>query len=143
MQQFSLTVEPRDNMTYALAVQQRYTAIGAQGRGRLHQTSMISGLHLVSSWDLVLEMLRDSKIHPKVLHRERKTPVPLSEPSGVRLSLLFKTIAPLTRLDHIRAVQQALWAMSDEEIYYWFSKCSGARKQCALRALRILCGDVE
>ena len=67
----------------------------------------------------------------------------LSEESGVRLTVMFKALAALSNLDRIRVMQQAIWAMSDEEMYYWFSKCSGPNGRQGVRALRILCGGVN
>lgn len=141
MQQFVLKVQPRENMQYALTVQQRlYTLAGDRKKRITSDTATIDGLHLISSWDLILDILRDNKVKPAAIHRERKSPLPLSESTGVRLALLFKAIAPLSNVDYIRSLQQAIWAMSDEETYYWFSKCHGATGRRGLRALRILCG---
>lgn len=144
MQHFVLKVQPRENMQYALTVQQRpYTLVGERKKRMASDTATIDGLHLISSWDLILDILRDNKVKPAAIHRDRKSPLSLSESSGVRLLLLFKAIAPMSNLDHIRAVQQGIWAMSNEEAYYWFSKCHGANSRRALQALRILCGGAE
>lgn len=141
MQQFVLKVQPRENMQYALTVQQRpYTLAGDRKKRVASDAATIDGLHLISSWDLILDILRDNKVKPAAIHRDRKSPLSLSESSGVRLLLLFKAIAPMSNLDHIRAVQQGIWTMSDEEAYYWFSKCHGSNARRALQALRILCG---
>ncbi len=144
MQQFLLKVEKRENMQYALTVQQRPHAMRDERKKRIvGDSATIDGLRLVSSWDLILDILRDNKVKPSAIHRDRKSPLTLSEASGVRLLLLFKAIAPMSSLDHIRSVQQGVWAMSDEEAYYWFSKCHGLNARRALQALRILCGGAE
>jgi hypothetical protein len=100
----------------------------------------IDGLALSSAWDLILDTLRTNHYKPTVIQHNRKSLLGLNEESGVRLSLLFKALAPLTNLDHMRALQQAIWGMSDEEAYYWFSKCHGSNGHRGMRALRILCG---
>jgi len=144
MQQFTLKVETRENMQYALTVQQRPHALTDDRKRRIvGDAATIDGLRLVSSWDFVLDILRDNRVKPSAIHRDRKSPLALSEASGVRLLLLFKAIAPMSNLDHIRSVQRGVWAMSDEEAYYWFSKCHGFNARRALQALRILCGGAE
>jgi len=144
MQQFLLKVETRENMQYALTVQQRSHAVSGDYKKQIvGAAATIDGLRLVSSWDLVLDILRDNKVKPSAIHRDRKSPFVLSEASGVRLLLLFKAIAPMSSLDHIRSVQQGIWVMSDEEAYYWFSKCHGLNARRSLQALRLLCGGAE
>lgn len=92
--------------------------------------------------DRVLAALKDNGYRASELSRNRKAPFLLSEESGVRLGLLFLAAKPLRKLSRMEAISNAIWAMSPEEAYYWFSKCSdqstGRRAQ---RALRILLAD--
>ncbi len=66
-------------------------------------------------------------------------PFYLDEPTGLRLALILLAVKPLTRQDRIEAIGQGIQAMSAEEAYYWFSKCTAgpdaARAQKALRVL--------
>jgi len=103
----------------------------------------IDGLALLSAWDIILDVLRSNHHQPVALQHNKKKRLGLSEESGVRLSLLFKVIAPLSNLDHIRVLQQGIWAMSDEEAYYWFSKCHGPNGRRGVRALRVLFGGTN
>ncbi|RME83093.1 MAG: hypothetical protein D6775_09080, partial [Caldilineae bacterium] len=55
------------------------------------------------------------------------------------LALLILAVQPLRRVDRVDAIVGGVARMSDEEAYYWFSKCSlGPQAQRARRALRIL-----
>jgi hypothetical protein len=69
-------------------------------------------------------------------------PFYLDELSGLRLALILTAVKPLARHDRIEAIGQGVQAMSAEEAYYWFSKCSaGADAVRAQKALRILLAD--
>lgn len=141
---FQLAVEPLPNASYALTVFQRPSPASRNGR-TLPSVKMgsIDGLALSSAQDIVLDVLRLNHYKPTVLQHNKKTYLGLNEESGVRLSLLFRAIAPLSKLDHIRTLQQAIEAMSDEEAYYWFSKCYGPNGNRGVRALRMLFGGVN
>ena len=144
LHQFQLAVEPLPNASYALTVLQRPFPASRNGRALPSiKVGSIDGLALSSAWDMVLDVLRSNNYQPAVLQYDKKKRFGLSEESGVRLSLLFKVIAPLSNLDHIRVLQQAIWAMSDEEAYYWFSKCHGPNGRRGVHALRVLCGGVD
>ena len=68
-----------------------------------------------------------------------ETPFYLDEPSGLRLALILMAVKPLARHDRIEAIGQGIQAMSAEEAYYWFSKCTaGADAARAQKALRVL-----
>jgi hypothetical protein len=144
LHQFQLAVEPLPNASYALTVLQRPFPSSRNGRTLVSiKMGSIDGLALSSAWDIVLDVLRSNHHKPAAIQHDKKKCLGLSEESGVRLALLFKAIAPLSNLDHIRTLQQAVWSMSDEEAYYWFSKCHGPNGRRGLRALRILCGGVD
>jgi hypothetical protein len=55
------------------------------------------------------------------------------------LGLLLLAVKPLHKHQRIEEVAAGVRAMSDEEVYYWYSKCSdrraGRRGQHALRVL--------
>lgn len=69
-------------------------------------------------------------------------PFYLDELTGLRLALILMAVKPLTRHDRIEAIGQGVQAMSAEEAYYWFSKCSaGPDALRAQKALRVLLAD--
>jgi hypothetical protein len=71
-----------------------------------------------------------------------ETPFYLDEASGLRLALILTAVKPLTRQDRIAAIGQGVQAMSSEEAYYWFSKCSaGPDASRAQQALRVLLAE--
>jgi hypothetical protein len=142
--QFHLAIEPLPNASYALTVLQRPFPASRNGKALPSmKIGRIDGLALSSAWDMILEVLRSNHHPPAALQHDKKKRLGLNEESGVRLSLLFQVIAPLSDLDHIRVLQQAIWAMSDEEVYYWFSKCYGPNGWRGVHALRILCGGAN
>lgn len=65
-------------------------------------------------------------------------PIELAEPAGVRLGLILMATGPLKRLDRVYEVSAGINAMSTEETYYWYSKCSGQSRRRGLAALRTL-----
>jgi len=143
LHQFQLVSEPLPNASQSLTILQRPFPASQDGQELpLIKMGSIDGLALSSVWDMVLDVLRVNHYKPSVIQRRSKQQLGLSEESGVRLALLFKAIAPLSNLDHIRALQQAIWAMSDEEAYYWFAKSCGPHGRRGMRALRVLCGGV-
>jgi hypothetical protein len=130
LHQFYLAIEPLPNASYALTVLQRPFPAERYGRDLpLVNMGRIAGLALISTQDLVLDVLRANHYKPADLHYERSMQLGLNEEGGVRLSVLFRAISPLSSLDHIRVLQQAVWAMSPEETYYWFAKCHGTNGQ--------------
>jgi hypothetical protein len=68
-----------------------------------------------------------------------ETPFYLDELTGLRLALILMAVKPLTRHNRIEAIGLGVQAMSAEEAYYWFSKCSaGPGASQAQKALRVL-----
>jgi len=135
---FELHVEPRDERYYALALYQwPVKANGVPPEAR--RIVALTGVKLQAVADHVLEALRRSGYKATELSPRRRRPFRLDEETGLRLGLLFLTIAPLSRLDRIEAISRELRAMPSEEAYYWYSKCtdphSGSRAQQALRTL--------
>ena len=89
--------------------------------------------------DHLLAALRANGYKATDLAAPREAPFYLDEASGLRLALIFLAAKPLTRGDRIETVGQGVQAMSDEEAYYWFSKCSaGPHAGRAQHALRVL-----
>lgn len=116
----------------------------------LFQTNSAKGQRgkpLVSVWGTplqvvigkVIEALKQCGYRATDLHPRRGEPFVLDEQRGVRLGLLFLAVKPLKKVDRMEAISEAIWGMSEEEVYYWFSKCTakGSARR-ARRALRIL-----
>jgi len=100
------------------------------------------GLPLQAVIDYVLQLVKGCGYRATDLSPSRQAPLHLDEPAGVRLGLLLLAVKPLRKLSRIEAIASGVRAMSDEETYYWFSKCttsSTARR--AQRALRILLAE--
>lgn len=89
--------------------------------------------------DQVLDALRQNRYAATDLSAGRREPFVLSEESGVRLGLLFLAVRPITKMGRVEAISLGIRAMTSEELYYWFSKCTSgpaaARAQTALRIL--------
>ncbi len=87
----------------------------------------------------VLSALRANGYKPTALARTPKEPFYLDETTGLRLALTFLAVKPLTRFDRIERIEAGVRHMSDEEAYYWFSKCTGGSQAIwAQKALRTL-----
>lgn len=135
---FELHVEPRNAQSYALALYQ--WPVKANGVPPVAKRIVqLSGVNLQAVADHVLETLRRAGYKATDLSPRREKPFRLTEENGLRLGLLFLTIAPLSRLDRIEAISRELRAMPSEEAYYWYSKCTdpytSGRAQQALRVL--------
>ncbi len=89
----------------------------------------------------VLAALRESKLKPAQLSPIRKKPLKLSESAGVRLALVILGTAPLSRRARIAEVEEGVAAMSTEEAYYWYAKCTDREAPRSRRALRLLLSD--
>jgi hypothetical protein len=139
MQPYALIIQPQQQHEVVVTLVQQVSPATGSGRAMpLKELGKVTGLPLVSIHDDLLEALRANQLKPFALSKHRL--IELNEASGIRLALLFKTIAPFTTVDDIRAVQQGIAAMSDELSYYWFSQCYGAYGDRATRTLRILLG---
>ncbi len=85
--------------------------------------------------------MRRSGHQPSVLTFNRKAPIGLDEPDGVRLALILMATQPVAKHARVRALVAGINAMSTEETYYWYSKCIGTDATRARKALRILLSD--
>jgi hypothetical protein len=89
--------------------------------------------------DQVIETLRHNGYKPTDLNAARRQPFVLNEESGVRLGLIFLTTKPLTKISRVEAISHGIRLMTSEELYYWYSKCTGGPvAERSQRALRIL-----
>jgi hypothetical protein len=99
----------------------------------------LGGTALKSIADSVLESLRVNGYAATDLGVRRTEPFQLSEESGVRLALIFLAVRPVSKPARIEDISRGIRAMTAEELYYWFAKCTAAasaeRAQKALRTL--------
>ncbi|OQA44951.1 MAG: ASCH domain protein [Chloroflexi bacterium ADurb.Bin325] len=131
---------------YRLALYQRSVEPPAEQRGLYeaeppptHKTAELGGATLRAVADYVLDALRANGYKPTDLGPNRREPFSLAEESGVRLGLLFLAVRPITKVERIEVIGQGIRAMTSEEAYYWYSKCTGGpAAQRAQRALRVL-----
>ena len=135
---FEVIVEPRDENTYALTLYQwPFKANGVKPRAKKVVT--VSGVNLQAIADHVIDAIKKSGYKATDLSPRRRVPFRMTEETGVRLGLLFLTVAPLSRLDRIEIISRELRDMPSEEAYYWYSKCTtpdyAGRAQQALRVL--------
>jgi hypothetical protein len=106
------------------------------------RVAQVAGSILKAIADQVLEALRRSGYKATDLSAGRREPFLLSEESGVRLGLLFLAVKPITRMERVEAISHGLRAMTSEEAYYWYSKCTtGPTAERAQKALRVLLSD--
>jgi hypothetical protein len=89
----------------------------------------------------VLAALRESKLKPAQLSAGRRKPLRLLEPAGVRLALVILGSAPISRRGRVTEIEEGVAAMSTEEAYYWYAKCTGREALRSRRALRLLLSD--
>lgn len=131
-------MEPRDAGSYALAIYQ--WPVKANGSPfEPKRVVVLSGTNLQAVADHVLQALRHGGYRVTDLSPRRRKPFRLDEETGLRLGLLFLTVAPLSRLDRIEAISYQLRTMPSEEAYYWYSKCTDPHvSNRAQQALRVL-----
>lgn len=144
LHQFQLAIKPQPNASSVLTILQRpFPAFRHEQALPFIEMGSIDGLALLSARDIVLDALRTNHHRPAALEHARSSCLALSEESGILLTLLFKAIGSLANPDHICALQHAILAMSSEEAYYWFAKCTGPDGRRGVHALRILCGGTR
>lgn len=147
---FALRVFPQGEREFGVAVEQAAPLLeGPQsnGTGRAQPAERRA---VVRAWGVplravtaeVLDALRRSGHRASAL--DPRSPaaasgLALDETAGVRLALLLLAVKPLRKHQRIDQVAAGVRAMSDEEAYYWYSKCAdrrdGRRAQHALRVM--------
>ncbi|MGC8781224.1 MAG: ASCH domain-containing protein [Anaerolineae bacterium] len=134
---------------YRLALHQRIVEAPSEQRGLYEpapearqRVAELGGATLRAVADHVLEALRANGYKPTELGSGRREPFALTEESGVRLTLLFLAVRPIVKAERIEAIAQGIRAMTGEEAYYWYAKCTGGpAAERAQRALRVLLAE--
>lgn len=146
--EFALRVVPeaggryRLAFTQTLAESQRQHALYSPPASPLRVRVELGGETLRALAEVILEALRRNGYRPTDLHAACREPFRLDEPTGVRLGLIFLAVKPLSRVARIESIVQGVRAMAAEELYYWYSKCTGGpAAERAQKALRILLAD--
>ena len=144
--EFELRVRPKTGNGYRLEFTQKLVE-AVPDQPYLYQQPAIKtrvcvelgGDSLRAVADVVLEALRQNGYKPTDLSAARREPFHLDELTGVRLGLIFLAVKPITKSGRIEAISQGVRQMTAEELYYWYSKCSGGpAAERAQKALRIL-----
>lgn len=134
---------------YRLALYQRAVEPPAEQSGLYepespptHRIAELGGATLRAVADHVMESLRANGYKPTDLGPGRREPFRLAEESGVRLGLLFLAVRPIMKVERIEVITLGIRAMTSEEVYYWYSKCTGGpAAERAQRALRVLLAE--
>jgi hypothetical protein len=130
---------------YGLALFQRVVEPAKQQQAlygepaELQKVVGVSGSVLRTIADNVLDALRRAGYKPTDLSASRREPFQLLEEPGVRLGLLLLAVKPITKMNRVEAIAHGIRAMTSEEVYYWYSKCTTkATADRAQKALRVL-----
>ena len=138
---FRLNILPASNESYGLALEETY---GQNGHTLATGVITTTAAQTTRVIDTVVAAVRGAGHQPSVLAFSRTKPIPLDEPSGVRLALILIATQPVTKHDRVRALVAGINAMSVEESYYWYAKCLGPEASNARKALRtLIVGDAH
>ena len=145
--EFELRVIPEADGRYKLVFVQTqiqknqpttYRPVGTRARVEVELGS--DTLHALA--DVIIETLRQNGYKATDLGAARRAPFLLNEASGVRLGLIFLAVRPLSKANRIEQISQGVRVMTNEELFYWYSKCTtGAASDRAQKALRVLLSD--
>ena len=147
--EFELRVRPETGNGYRLEFTQKL-AEAVPDQPFLYQQPAIKtrvsvelgGDSLRAVADVVLEALRQNGYKPTDLSATRREPFHLDEQTGVRLGLVFLAVKRISKANRIEAISQGVRQMTAEELYYWYSKCTGgSAAERAQKALRVLLSD--
>jgi len=153
-QSFELRVVPehasRNTLpAYRLALFQRYVEpppiqqrLTESAPVHMSLLAELGGQALKAVADQVLDALRKNGYSVTSLNVNRQEPFMLDEESGVRLGLLFMAVRPISKMNRVEAISLGIRAMTSEELYYWFSKCTiGQNADRAQKALRLMLAE--
>jgi len=92
--------------------------------------------------DVVLDALRQNGYKPTDLSVSRREHFHLDELTGVRLGLVFLAVKRISKANRLEAISLGIRLMTAEELYYWYSKCTGGpAAERAQKALRVLLSE--
>lgn len=133
---FALVVEPAGQDSFGLALEEV-----ARGESPARPVAHVSPDRTARILEPVLSALKASG-HPRSdLSSRRREPLRLKESPGLRVALTMFATGPMRKHRRVEAAAAAIERLSDEEAYYWYSKCVGQSARRARRALRLLLAD--
>jgi hypothetical protein len=135
---FRVNVIPGRGDSFGLRLEESYDG---GGRTLTAPVTTVSASQVGRVVDALFSAVRLSGHAPSVLAFNRKTPIRIGEPEGVRLALILLATQPVAKHERVRALVAGVNSMSIEETYYWYSKCIGGDAQRARKALRVLLAD--
>ena len=141
---FELKVQPNGESQYGLALFQKpHRDLDRTGKAEEWQLVVrVHGQPLRAVLDQVLASIKKAGYKASDLSRTREKPFHLPESLGVRLGLLFLAVKPLRKASRTSAISEQIQSMTDEEVYYWFSKATHGRTATrSQRALRVLLAE--
>jgi hypothetical protein len=146
--EFELRAIPENGSRYRLAFSQNLAGKAGEatqnrpGPPKTRVEVELGGDALRALADLVLDTLRQNSYKATDLAPTRRAPFRLDETSGVRLGLIFLAAKLLTKTSRIEQISQGVRAMTGEELFYWYSKCTtGPAIERAQKALRVLLSE--
>ena len=102
----------------------------------------IKGARAAQHLPAALELLNKAGVDVGGLDERKGGRAWLSEEQGGRLALTLAAIAPVRKPSRTTLIRAGLSEMSDEEVYYWYSRMSEASRDTgpnnALKALRVM-----
>ncbi len=141
---FELRVQPNGESQYGLALFQKPHR-DLDRTGKVEDWQLVVRVHgqpLKAVLDQVLATIKRAGYKASDLSRGREKPFHLPESLGVRLGLLFLAVKPLRKASRTSAISEQIQSMTDEEVYYWFSKATHGRTATrSQRALRVLLAE--
>ncbi|WP_083864296.1 DUF7680 family protein [Haloferax prahovense] len=90
---------------------------------------------------LIEPTLKEAGKNAEVVCTGNPATVELPEGAGVRLSIAFRALKPLSRRDRMRAIADGIRQMSLGECYYWHAKARSPSSPNGVKALRTLLAD--
>ena len=140
--QFELRIFKRKGKELGLTFSEQPSEIDQKAKMSKQKEIKIWGLPFKVMTETLLNTLKKHGYRPTELSPPRIKPFSLNETSGVRLGLLFFTLKPLRKVSRMEEIVAGIDRMSDEEAYYWYSKCTNGRNALRSRkALRILLSE--
>ena len=147
--EFELRVQPEIGNGYRLEFTQKIVEsvpdqpyLYRQPTTKTRVSVELGGDSLRAVADVVLDALRQNGYKPTDLSASRHEPFHLDELTGVRLGLIFLAVKRISKANRVEAVSQGVRQMTPEELYYWYSKCTGrSGTERAQKALRILLAE--
>ncbi|MFG2136582.1 hypothetical protein [Streptomyces sp. NPDC048650] len=131
-------MKPGRGETYGLTVEETYGEFGSVLATALVTLTPRQTGRVV---DALFAAVKRSGHQHSVLAFNRKAPIRLTEPDGLRLALILLATQPIAKHERVRALVAGINAMSTEETYYWYSKCIGVDANRARKSLRTLLSD--